>query len=202
MKKLVFITIACILLTTGPLGADTTAPKVKLETTQGDIVLALNPDLAPKTVANFLQYTKDGFYDGTIFHRVIKGFMIQGGGLTEDMTKKQTHAPVENEAACGLKNTRGTIAMARTGAPHSATSQFFINTVDNPALDYRGEDPGTGRPVQWGYCVFGKVESGMDVVDKIAATLTTYRGGRSDVPVLPVVIKNAGIVSQNKATQP
>jgi peptidyl-prolyl cis-trans isomerase B (cyclophilin B) len=162
--------------------------KVKLETGLGDIVIELNEEAAPITVKNFLQYVEEGFYDGTIFHRVIQNFMIQGGGLTADMRKKQTHPPIVNEASNGLKNNLGTIAMARTSDPDSATSQFFINHKNNDFLNYSGQK----KP---GYAVFGKVVEGMDVVDKIAAVKTTRGGGRSDVPIEPVLIKSAKVVS-------
>ncbi|MCF6159674.1 MAG: peptidyl-prolyl cis-trans isomerase [wastewater metagenome] len=157
-----------------------------METTQGVIILELNPQAAPKTVENFLQYVQDGFYNGTNFHRVIKGFMIQGGGFTAEMQKKSTRAPVMNEADNGLKNHRGTIAMARTMDPHSATAQFFINTVDNAFLDHQGK---TSRG--WGYCVFGKVVKGMNVVDAIENSPTTTKQGYEDVPVSPIIIKQA-----------
>ena len=147
------------------------------------IVIQLNHDKAPKTVDNFLSYCKDGFYEGTIFHRVIPGFMIQAGGLTADMNKKGTKDPVVNEANNGLKNMRGTIAMARTADPHSATAQFFINVVDNDRLNFTSENP-----AGWGYCVFGNVIEGMDVVDKIRYTKTTQKNGRGDVPVKPITI--------------
>ena len=154
-----------------------------LETTMGTITLALDDEKAPATVANFVQYVKDGHYDGTIFHRVIDGFMIQGGGFTKDMVQKDTQAPIRNEAANGLKNARGTLAMARTMVVDSATSQFFINLVDNDFLNYRGPDPR-----MFGYAVFGKVTAGMDVVDKIAKVKTGFAGPHQDVPVEPVVI--------------
>ncbi len=157
--------------------------KILMKTSMGDITLALDPDKAPRTVANFLRYVDEGFYDGTVFHRVIRNFMIQGGGLTPDLQKKATHEPVENEAKNGLKNVRGSIAMARTRDPHSATAQFFINHRDNPNLDYPSFDG-------WGYAVFGKVIDGMDVVDAIASVKTTYKNGRSDVPVKPVIIQS------------
>jgi peptidyl-prolyl cis-trans isomerase A (cyclophilin A) len=161
-----------------------TAPtRVALETSQGRIVLELRADKAPKTVANFLQYVNDGFYDGTIFHRVISGFMIQGGGFTEAMIQKPTRAPIPIESNNGLKNVRGALAMARTGDPNSATAQFFINVVDNAFLDYPGRDG-------FGYAVFGKVVEGMDVVDKIRAVRT----GPQDVPVTTVTIKTARVV--------
>lgn len=168
--------------------AEAASPRVRLETSEGTIVLELDPQAAPETVKNFLSYVKDGFYEGTIFHRVIKGFMIQGGGLTESMQKKSTQAPIKNEADNGLKNVRGTIAMARTGDPHSATSQFFINTVDNSYLDYRN-----ASAQGWGYCVFGWVVEGMEVIDTIENLPTTFRGGHNDVPETPVIIQRAGI---------
>ena len=152
----------------------------------GDIVIELNHAAAPVTSKNFLIYAKEGFYNGTIFHRVIKGFMIQGGGLDIQMVKKPTRDPILNEADNGLLNKRGTLAMARTNSPHSATSQFFINTADNESLDHKNK---TSRG--YGYCVFGKVVEGMDVVKKIKNVRTTSRAGRNDVPVDPVVIKKA-----------
>ena len=163
---------------------------VKLQTSLGDIVIELNQEKAPQTVANFLGYVNDGFYSGTIFHRVIDGFMIQGGGFTENFQKKGTKAPIQNEANNGLKNDRGTIAMARTNAPHSATAQFFINVVNNDFLNYRSA---TSRG--WGYTVFGKVVQGMDVVDKIRK-IPTGPGGPfpKDVPQAPVVIQNAMVM--------
>lgn len=162
-------------------------PQVEIQTNQGRIVLELYADKAPKTVDNFLQYTKDGFYDGTIFHRVIDGFMIQGGGFTPDMTQKATRPPIENEAKNGLKNDIGTIAMARTNNPHSATAQFFINLVNNDNLN-------RPRPDGYGYAVFGKVVEGMDVVDKIAATPTQRLNMLfANIPVTPVVITSAKI---------
>ncbi|GAA0705808.1 peptidylprolyl isomerase [Dokdonella soli] len=163
--------------------AQTVASKVLLKTSMGDITLQLYPDKAPKSVENFLAYVKSGFYDGTIFHRVIGNFMIQGGGFTKDLRQKSTKAPVVNESKNGLSNLRGTLAMARTQDPNSATAQFFINTVDNPRLDYTSD----ASP---GYCVFGKVVTGLDVVDKIRAVETGPQGPfRSDVPVTPVVIE-------------
>jgi peptidyl-prolyl cis-trans isomerase A (cyclophilin A) len=159
-------------------------PRVLMETTLGEITLELDADKAPKTVANFLAYVDAGFYDGTIFHRVIPDFMIQGGGLDPDLDKKPTREPVENEAKNGLKNNRGTIAMARTGDPHSATAQFFINHKDNPNLDYPSFDG-------WGYAVFGRVTEGMDVVDAIAAVPTGVRAGHRDVPLDNVLIESA-----------
>ena len=153
-------------------------PVVTIKTTKGDITLELQPDKAPATVANFLRYVDSGHYKGTIFHRVIANFMIQGGGFTKDMVQKATSAPVKNEAANGLKNLRGTIAMARTAVVDSGTSQFFINVVDNAALDHRDTSP-----QGFGYCVFGKVTAGMDVVDAIRSVPTGRRGPYGDVPV-------------------
>lgn len=168
-------------------------PRVRIDTSYGPIVVELEPALAPITVANFLQYVKDGFYAGTIFHRVIPGFMVQGGGLTADMKQKPTRPPIQNEAPqtfqAGLKNTRGTIAMARTDDPQSATSEFYINLVDNPALDHRDFSP-----QGYGYCVFGRVVSGMDVVDRIAKVQTEWRRGQASVPRFPVFIKGATLL--------
>ncbi len=172
------------LLTIGLAGASVAAPsKVLMQTSKGDITLELDADKAPKTVANFLRYVDEGFYNGTIFHRVIPNFMIQGGGMTPDMKKKDVHEPVENEAKNGLKNDRGTLAMARTRDPHSATAQFFINHKNNGNLDYPSFDG-------WGYAVFGRVIAGMDVVDHIAIIKTGYTGGRKDVPKEPVLINS------------
>ena len=158
-------------------------PMVVVQTSKGAIKIELYPDKAPETVENFMAYVNAGYYDGTIFHRVIPDFMIQGGGFTPDMEKKETREPVKNEAKNGLKNERGTIAMARTFMPHSATSQFFINHVNNAMLD-NSEQNG------WGYCVFGKVVEGMDVVDAIAAVATKNEGPYQNVPVTPVVIQS------------
>ncbi|WP_296238918.1 peptidylprolyl isomerase [Psychrobacter sp. UBA5136] len=166
-------------------------PVVELDTNMGAIVIELNEEKAPKTVENFLNYVKSGHYDGTIFHRIIDGFMIQGGGMDADMKEKATNAPIENEADNGLKNDKGTIAMARTQDPHSATSQFFINVKDNDFLNH------TGKNMQgWGYTVFGKVTSGMDVIDKMRSVPTGRFGMHADVPKEPVVINSATIVSQ------
>lgn len=167
--------------------AAATGPRVKLKTSMGEIVLELNQDKAPKTVANFMQYVKSGFYKGTIFHRVIDGFMIQGGGFDKNMSQKPTKAAIENEAKNGLKNETYTIAMARTGAPHSATSQFFINVNNNTPLDYPSRDG-------WGYCVFGKVISGMEVVDKIAKVAVGDQGMHQNVPNKQIVIEDASVV--------
>lgn len=163
------------------------APSVVLETTEGNITIELNPEKAPKTVENFLGYVDSGHYDGTIFHRVISNFMIQGGGMDPNMVERDTKAPIENEATNGLKNEKGTIAMARTSDPHSATSQFFINAADtNSFLDHT-RPSGSG----WGYCVFGRVTDGMDVVEKIRKAQTGRRGMHSDVPLNPIVIEKA-----------
>ena len=159
---------------------------ITLTTSMGDIVIELDHEKAPKTCENFEQYVRDGHYDGTIFHRVINNFMMQGGGFMPDMEQKPTRDPIENEAKNGLRNVTGSIAMARTSAPHSASAQFFINVKDNGFLDYPGQDG-------WGYCVFGKVTDGMDVIDKIKIVETTNRAGHSDVPVDPVVIEKAEI---------
>lgn len=164
---------------------------IKLHTNFGAITLKLDAEKAPKTVENFIAYVEAGHYDGTIFHRVIKNFMIQGGGFTPNMQQKETRAQIENEAANGLKNKRGTIAMARTNDPHSATAQFFINTVDNDFLDFRAP-MGQG----WGYCVFGEVVEGMEVVDQIRAVKTGNAGFHQDVPVEPVIIEKAEVIAK------
>lgn len=165
------------------------APQVELVTSEGKIMLELNAEKAPKTVANFLRYAKEGFYNGTVFHRTIRGFMVQGGGFDTQLKQKETHAPIQNEATNGLTNLRGTIAMARTGDPHSATAQFFINHRDNAALDYPSRDG-------WGYAVFGKVTAGMDVVDKIAQAPTGYIKGMQDVPFRNIVIQSVNVISE------
>ncbi|MGY8856772.1 MAG: peptidylprolyl isomerase [Pseudomonadales bacterium] len=166
-------------------------PVVELETNMGAIVIELNEEEAPKTVENFLNYVKSGQYDGTIFHRIIDGFMIQGGGMDAEMNEKPTNAPIENEADNGLKNDKGTIAMARTQDPHSATSQFFINVKDNDFLNH------SGKNMQgWGYTVFGKVTSGMDVIEKMRSVPTGRFGMHADVPKEPVVINSATIITQ------
>ena len=161
---------------------------ITLKTTLGDIVIEPNHEKAPITAKNFEEYVKSGFYKGTIFHRVIKGFMIQGGGLNSQLEQKETNAPIKNEADNGLKNDRGTIAMARTNDPHSATAQFFINTVDNSFLNFRSKDLSG-----WGYCVFGKVVEGMDVVDKIEKAKTTTVSYYQDVPVETIEILDATV---------
>lgn len=169
----------------GPVAAQ--APQVKLVTSLGDIVLELDPAKAPKTVANFLQYVQDKHYDGTVFHRVIDGFMVQGGGFTADMAQKPTRAPIVLEASSGLKNDSYTVAMARTGNPDSATSQFFINVKDNAMLN-------APQPDGHGYAVFAKVVQGKDVVDKIRAVPTGRKGGMQDVPTTPVTITSASVL--------
>ena len=162
--------------------------KATMETSMGTITLELNEEKAPETVKNFVRYAKEGHYDGTVFHRVIDGFMIQGGGFTKDMNQKETHEPIRNEAMNGLKNLRGTIAMARTMVVDSATSQFFINLVDNGFLDFQSP-----TPQGFGYAVFGKVTDGMEVVDKIAKVRTGSHGSHQNVPDPAVVIKKVGI---------
>lgn len=163
-------------------------PRVTLRTSLGDIIIELEPEKSPKSVENFLQYVEDGHYNGTIFHRVIDGFMAQGGGFTADLQLKPTRAPIENEANNGLSNLRGTVAMARTNEPHSALSQFFINVVDNPRLDFVSEQ----NPFTWGYAVFGTVVEGMDVVDRMRAAPTGPQGPfAKDVPTQPIVIERA-----------
>ena len=161
-----------------------TAPQVKFQTSVGDFTLELYPEKAPKTVENFLQYVKDKHYDGTIFHRVIGNFMVQGGGFTPDMNQKATREPIPLEAKNGLKNDRGTIAMARTGNPNSATAQFFINVVDNAGLN-------APSPDGYGYAVFGKVTSGMETIDKIRAVATGNKGMFQNVPNTPILINSA-----------
>ena len=161
---------------------------ITLHTNYGDIVIELDFDKAPNTAANFKQYAEEGFYNGTIFHRVIDGFMVQGGGMTEDMEQKTTRDQIQNEADNGLKNVVGTLAMARTGDPHSATGQFFINVKDNTFLNH------TAKTSQgWGYCVFGKVTDGMDVVNKIKAVKTGSKGHHQDVPKEAVIIQNVTV---------
>jgi cyclophilin family peptidyl-prolyl cis-trans isomerase len=189
MKKVIASLVATLGLGTMLFSANA-GQQVKFETSLGTIILELDGAKAPKTVANILDYVKSGFYDGTIFHRVIPGFMAQGGGFTPDMNEKATKPPIPNEADNGLKNLRGTIAMARTPDPNSASSQFFINLVNNAPLDFRSKDPDG-----WGYCVFGKVVKGMEVVDAMAKAPTTNKGPYGDVPVTPIIIKKASIVA-------
>ena len=191
MKKALLALL--VLLTAGvTAAAESKDPvTVMISTSKGNITVELLPAKAPETVANFLRYVDEGFYNGTIFHRVISGFMIQGGGYDQDYTKKQTHDPVTNEADNGLSNVRGSIAMARTNDPHSATAQFFINHTDNPALDHRNK--GTG----WGYAVFGKVVDGMAVVDRIA-NVKTGPGGpfRQDAPREMIIIEKISLINE------
>ena len=165
------------------------AAHVTIATTVGQMTLELDADKAPKTVENFLAYASSGFYDGTIFHRVINNFMIQGGGFTTDMEQKPTQAPVDNEANNGLKNESGTIAMARTQDPHSATAQFFINVQDNDFLNHTGENM-----QGWGYTVFGKVTQGEEVLDKIRCVQTGSQGGHQDVPTDPIIIESISVI--------
>ncbi|WP_273704126.1 peptidylprolyl isomerase [Candidatus Accumulibacter vicinus] len=165
------------------------APGIDMQTSMGRIVIELDSEKAPRTVQNFVQYVNEGFYNGTVFHRVIPGFMIQGGGFTVDLQQKSAARKVENEGKNGLKNDRGTIAMARTADPHSASSQFFINHRDNPALNYPASDG-------WGYTVFGKVTEGMEVVDKIAKVATGNRSMHQDVPLEPVIIQSVKIIPE------
>ena len=182
-----------------PAQAAAPAPRVALHTNLGDIVIELDPVKAPASSENFLAYVKDGFYNGTVFLRVIDNFMAQGGGYTADLQPKPTRAPIQNEANNGLSNLRGTLAMARTGEPHSANSQFFINLVDNPRLDYVSSENG----MTWGYAVFGKVVEGMSVVDKIRAIPTGGQGPfHSDVPTQPIVIERAEVLAATPAAAP
>jgi cyclophilin family peptidyl-prolyl cis-trans isomerase len=185
-KPLVVLSVAA-----GAPGALAADPQVDLKTSLGTIRVELYPAKAPKTVANFLQYVKEGHYNGVVFHRVIPNFMIQLGGFDKDMKEKKTRAPVENEAKNGLKNDLGTLAMARTSAPHSASAQFFINTKNNDFLNYPGQDG-------WGYAVFGKVVSGMDVVMKIQQVPTGNVGGHGDVPKQAVIVESATVVADKK----
>ena len=179
--------IAFALLASSALSALAANPLVELKTNQGDIVVEVFADKAPKSADNFIQYVKDGFYNGTVFHRVIDGFMIQGGGFDADMKQKSTRAPIENEARNGLRNEVGTLAMARTADPHSASSQFFINLVANTALDYPSRDG-------WGYAVFGKVVKGLEVVESIARQPTANRGFHQNVPVEAVIVNSARVL--------
>lgn len=183
MKKLLAL-LATLAISLPVLAAN---PMVEMKTSQGSITIELYPDKAPKTVANFLQYVKDKHYDGTVFHRVIDGFMIQGGGMDLGLKEKTTRAPIQNEAKNGLKNQIGTLAMARKPDPHSATAQFFINLVNNSGLDYPAHDG-------WGYCVFGKVTQGMDVVNKISKVATGSVRGFQDVPAQPILIESVKLI--------
>ena len=181
MKRTMISIIIVLIFTSAAIAGDN--PRVELDTTKGKIILELYADKAPKTVKNFLAYVDAGFYDGTIFHRVIPNFMIQGGGFSADMKQKKTRAPIDNEATNGLRNERGTIAMARTSNPHSATAQFFINTKNNDFLNHKGKSP-----QGWGYAVFGRVVEGIVVVDAISKVKTGTRGPFRDVPTDPIVI--------------
>jgi len=185
MKKLFYVILILACLVSGASAQEKAQsnPHVLMQTSKGDIVLELHLDKAPRTVQNFMRYVDSGFYNGTIFHRVIDGFMIQGGGFSKDMLKKNTRAPIQNEANNGLGNDRGTIAMARTPDPHSATAQFFINTVDNGFLNFKSQTPSG-----WGYAVFGKVIKGMAVMDAISKVPTGVTGRFRDVPKTPIEI--------------
>jgi cyclophilin family peptidyl-prolyl cis-trans isomerase len=182
-------------VSTAPAAGQPANPRVLIETSKGNITVELFPARAPQSVGNFLNYVKTGFYDGLIFHRVIPGFMIQTGGMTPNMVEKPKNAPIRNEADNGLKNLRGTLAMARTGEPHSASSQFFINVADNAFLNHRGKSF-----EGWGYAVFGQVIEGMDVVDAIVAVPRGDRGPHGDVPIEPVVMKRVTVLPE--AAQP
>lgn len=190
MKQLIALALGFGLAVVGEAATDTASPnpQVVLDTSKGSIVLELDPAKAPKTVANFLHYVESGHFDGTIFHRVIPKFMVQGGGFTADMKQKPVEASIENEADNGLKNDRGTIAMARTNDPHSATAQFFFNSIDNGFLNHTSK---TAKG--WGYTVFGRVIEGMDVVDAMSTVQTGHRGGHGDVPVEPITITSAKV---------
>lgn len=185
VHRLIVSALLAPVLWHGAVHAQSPAPRVSLETSLGHIVLELNSEKAPRTVANFVQYVQEGHYAGTVFHRVIPNFMIQGGGFTPAMQQKPTRDPIPLESRNGLKNLKGTIAMARTMVPNSATSQFFINVQDNPFLDQPNSQDGQG------YAVFGKVVSGMDVIEKIRTVPTTRRGMHADVPVEPVTLIKA-----------
>ena len=186
--KNIIIALLCLFISSATFAADN--PRVRMETSMGVIELELNPAKAPQSVENFLRYVNEGFYDGTVFHRVIKAFMIQGGGFTSTYEKKPTHDPIANEAFNGLKNDRGTIAMARTNMPHSATAQFFINTVNNDFLNFQNKSMRG-----WGYTVFGKVTQGMDVVDRIEGVQTGPGGVfPQDVPQVTVIIKKVEVI--------
>jgi cyclophilin family peptidyl-prolyl cis-trans isomerase len=192
MLKIILATLALLVSFTSAAAA----PQVELRTSMGTIVLELDPSAAPKTVENFMQYVKDGHYNGTIFHRVIPGFMIQGGGFTPEMKEKPTRASIRNEAGNGLRNAPGTIAMARTPDPHSASAQFFINVEDNRSLDFRSQTADG-----YGYAVFGKVVKGMDVVNRMVKVPTGRRGPHDDVPVKPVMIERAQLVSDGSSSK-
>ena len=190
LRLIVVIGSFCVGTIFHPAYSDTSNgnPMIKMTTSKGDITIEMYADDAPETVANFQNYVESGFFDGLIFHRVIKGFMIQGGGFTPDMKQKKTEAPIQNEADNGLKNEVGTLAMARTGDPHSATAQFFINLVDNDFLNHTGKNP-----QGWGYAVFGKVVEGMDIVTSIGDVATGQVGPYGDVPLEAIVIEKVEI---------
>lgn len=178
-------------VSTAPAAGLPANPQVLIETSKGNITVELFPGNAPQSVGNFINYVNTGFYNGLVFHRVIPGFMIQGGGMTSDMTEKPKNAPIQNEADNGLKNLRGTLAMARTSDPHSASSQFFINVADNAFLNHRG------KSIEgWGYAVFGQVVDGMQVVDAIAAAPRGYAGPHGDVPLEPIVMTRVTVLPQ------
>jgi cyclophilin family peptidyl-prolyl cis-trans isomerase len=183
-KLSTLLTLVALTVITAAHGAELT--QVKVETSGGDFILQLDADRAPISVANFLTYVRDGFYDGTIFHRVVNGFVIQGGGYKADMTLKPTRPAIANEAGNGLTNRRGSVAMARTGDPHSADAQFYINLADNLALD--------PKPTRWGYAVFGEVIQGLEIVDKIGHQVTGIKGGMQDVPIEDVVIRKVTVL--------
>jgi cyclophilin family peptidyl-prolyl cis-trans isomerase len=189
MHRLYLFLVACFF----SIAAFAANPQIELKTSQGTLTIELYQDKAPKTVENFLQYAKDGFFNGTVFHRVIPGFMIQGGGFTPDMKQKEARAPIQNEATNGLKNETGTLAMARTGDPHSASAQFFINVNDNRFLDHQGP---TSKG--WGYAVFGKVTEGMDIVKKIEKLPTATIGPFQNVPTTPVLIESVKLLPAKK----
>lgn len=188
LKRFVLALVVGIVFGGSAFAASVKNPVAEIKTSEGSITIELFQKEAPLSVANFIDYAKSGFYEGTIFHRVIQGFMIQGGGMNEYMQQKKGNRPIKNEAGNGLKNDRGTVAMARTGVVDSATSQFYINVVDNPFLNHKDD-----TPRNYGYAVFGKVIDGMDVVDKIAATPTGRQPGYSDVPLNPIFIKSVTI---------
>jgi peptidyl-prolyl cis-trans isomerase B (cyclophilin B) len=193
MKRVLTITFFLVSITAVLYADDPNTPyhpQVSIMTSKGEIVVELRPEKAPKTVENFLEYVNSGFYENTIFHRVIKGFMIQGGGLTADLNKKKTRDPIRNEADNRLSNRKYTIAMARTNDPHSATSQFFINTASNAPLDFKNQSQ-----AGWGYCVFGRVIKGMEVVDAIENVKTSSNGMMNDVPVETIVITGAKVLN-------
>lgn len=193
MKATYFSSVlTCLLLAIlGNTAMSESNPKVQLETSKGNIVIELNAEKAPMSVENFITYVNSGHYDGTIFHRVIPSFMIQGGGFDVDMKQKPTNETIQNEANNGLKNVKGSIAMARTSAPHSATAQFFINVADNAFLDFTSESP-----QGWGYAVFGQVTEGLDIVSTIEEVATGNHGGHQDVPLEPIIIQKASMLEQ------